>query len=97
MHTDLGVRVLPRAVVAAWEATGWERGPLGYPVADAVPTAGGAGSVVAFQGGEVHVTASGGHALRGAVLVGSGAQDRRSDRLGHGWMWKTPRSATVAR
>ena len=52
------VRVLPPAVVDAWARTGWERGPLGYPVGDPVPAPDGRGTVTEFEGGAVHATAT---------------------------------------
>ncbi|NEK96066.1 hypothetical protein GCU67_18125, partial [Modestobacter muralis] len=67
-HATLGARVLPTVVREAWGAAGWESGPLGYPVADAVAVAG--GQSVQFQGGQVLASAAtGAHAVAGAMLT----------------------------
>ncbi|MCZ2829738.1 N-acetylmuramoyl-L-alanine amidase [Modestobacter sp. VKM Ac-2986] len=69
-HATLGARVLSTVVREAWGAAGWERGPLGYPVADAVTAAGGRGQLVQFQGGQVLASAAtGGHAVSGVLLT----------------------------
>ncbi len=57
VHAGLGTRVLPRSVVTAWEASGWERGPLGYPTSGVEALAGGNGTVVGFEGGKVFTPA----------------------------------------
>ncbi len=70
--TPTGAHLLPSAVVTAWARTGWERGPLGYPVAatgsrEQLP----AGAVVqTFQGGAVYASpATGGRAVESALLA----------------------------
>ncbi|GAB4080381.1 hypothetical protein [Modestobacter muralis] len=62
-----GARVVVAELFPAWEALGWENGPLGWPTADTVALSGG-GRFVQFQGGSVYWTAgTGAHAVRGAV------------------------------
>ncbi|MGY1751481.1 LGFP repeat-containing protein, partial [Modestobacter sp. SYSU DS0511] len=48
-----GARVLSGAVLEKWGTTGWERGPLGYPVSDVTSLAGGV-QFAHFQGGSVY-------------------------------------------
>ncbi len=68
-----GTSVLAQDVVAAWGRTGWERGPLGYPVAPPARTAAAqpAGATVQrFQGGVVYATpATGAHAVSAAFAA----------------------------
>jgi uncharacterized protein with LGFP repeats len=65
-----GTSVLPAPVVEAWSRTGWERGPLGYPVATppgTTPAAPAGATVQRFQGGAVYASATTGvHAVSGA-------------------------------
>ncbi|MGY1748052.1 N-acetylmuramoyl-L-alanine amidase, partial [Modestobacter sp. SYSU DS0511] len=48
-----GARVLSGAVLEKWGTTGWENGPLGYPVSDVTSLAGGV-QFAHFQGGSVY-------------------------------------------
>ncbi|WP_456567712.1 LGFP repeat-containing protein, partial [Blastococcus sp. SYSU D00695] len=68
VHPTLGTRVLPADVVAAWQASGAETGPLGHPTGDPVAAAGGTGTVTAFEHGQVFASGGVGAALWGAVL-----------------------------
>lgn len=54
-----GARAVHAKVRDAWQAQGWELGPLGYPVGD-TSGVGGAAMSNLFQGGRVDWTASGG-------------------------------------
>ncbi|RBY77804.1 hypothetical protein DQ238_14165 [Geodermatophilus sp. TF02-6] len=64
-----GTRVLTAVVRDAWAASGWERGPLGYPTTDTAATPDGLGRYTHFQRGSVYWTrATGAHLLTGAVL-----------------------------
>ncbi|WP_029432607.1 hypothetical protein [Blastococcus sp. URHD0036] len=64
-----GARVLPTVFRDAWAGSGWERGPLGYPVSGVSTTPDGLGQYVHFQGGSVYWTrATGAHVLAGPVL-----------------------------
>ncbi|MGY1662200.1 N-acetylmuramoyl-L-alanine amidase [Geodermatophilus sp. SYSU D00705] len=49
-----GARVLTVPVRDRWGAWGWETGPLGFPVAEAVATPGGKGQVVRFERGWIY-------------------------------------------
>ncbi|MGY1845720.1 hypothetical protein ACI79Y_19640, partial [Modestobacter sp. SYSU DS0875] len=49
-----GARLLLAPIRDRWGVAGWERGSLGWPVADQVATPGGKGQVVAFQRGFVY-------------------------------------------
>lgn len=52
----------------AWGRTGWERGPLGYPLTDERGTPDGIGRYNHFQGGSVYWSpATGAHPVTGAV------------------------------
>ncbi|MFW3171959.1 N-acetylmuramoyl-L-alanine amidase [Geodermatophilus sp. CPCC 206100] len=62
-----GVRVLMGDVYAAWAASGWEHGPLGFPVGDALPTGGGDATWQAFEHGAVYASPAGVHHLLGAT------------------------------
>ncbi|WP_380174713.1 twin-arginine translocation signal domain-containing protein [Kineococcus sp. DHX-1] len=63
-----GAHVVVGAVRDAWAATGWERGPLGYPVTSQARTPDGRAEYVHFQGGSVYASAAtGAHAVRGSL------------------------------
>ncbi len=79
-----GARVLPTAFRDAWAASGWERGPLGYPTGDVLPTADGLGEHQRFETGSVHRTrATGTHVLHGAVLDAWTRAGSATGPLGH--------------
>lgn len=61
-----GAHVVRGAVRDRWAQTGWERGPLGYPVAE--QQAVGASVVQRFSGGIVVSSSSGTHEVHGAIL-----------------------------
>ncbi|MBT1001689.1 hypothetical protein KIH31_03660 [Paenarthrobacter sp. DKR-5] len=62
-----GARESKGAIRAAWGATGFERGFLGYPVSNEYASAG-AGRVQDYQGGRIAWSAAtGAHVLRGAI------------------------------
>ncbi|MGY1652134.1 hypothetical protein [Geodermatophilus sp. SYSU D01119] len=64
-----GARIIRGEVYAKWAATGWENGPLGYPVADQATTPNGAAQYVHFEKGSVYWSAAtGAHRLAGDVL-----------------------------
>ncbi|GAB3357549.1 hypothetical protein GCM10027300_27930 [Modestobacter lapidis] len=78
-----GTRVLPTAIRDGWAASGWERGPLGYPNADAVATPDGRGLLVRFEGGAIYASpATGGHAVPAALLGAYTAAGGASGSLG---------------
>jgi uncharacterized protein with LGFP repeats len=53
-----------------WMALGWERSPLGYPIADESSTPGSSGRYSRFQGGAIYwSSASGAHEVHGAIYV----------------------------
>ncbi|MEX5718160.1 N-acetylmuramoyl-L-alanine amidase [Geodermatophilus maliterrae] len=60
-----GVRVLSGRIHAAWAASGWEHGPLGYPVTDALPTSGRDATYQLFERGAVYASRAGVHHLTG--------------------------------
>jgi len=79
-----GTRVLPTALREPWARSGWEGGPLGYPVSDVRSTPDGMGSYVLFQRGSVYWTrATGGHALWGPVLDAWAATGWEKGPLGY--------------
>ncbi|MQA33272.1 N-acetylmuramoyl-L-alanine amidase [Modestobacter roseus] len=81
--TATGTRVLPTAIRDGWAASGWEVGPLGYPVGDAVRSPDGRAMTVAFQGGVVHASATtGGHAVPAALMIAHEAAGGVAGALG---------------
>ncbi|MQA33270.1 hypothetical protein [Modestobacter roseus] len=66
-----GARVVPTAIRDAWAASGWERGPLGYPTGIASTTADGRAQVQAFQGGEVYASATAGARIVPTAVLGA--------------------------
>ena len=65
-----GVHTVRRALRGAWAATGWERGPLGYPTANIVCGLASGGCSQQFQGGTVHWTSTtGGQPVFGAIRL----------------------------
>ncbi|MGY1715089.1 hypothetical protein ACI78R_11575 [Geodermatophilus sp. SYSU D01106] len=78
--TGTGTHVLPAAVITAWGRSGWERGPLGYPVAAAQLT----GDVTAqrFEGGVVYATASGSGAVTTPMVAAYDAAGGPAGTLG---------------
>jgi uncharacterized protein with LGFP repeats len=66
-----GARVVPTAIRDGWAASGWERGPLGYPTGAATATADGSGQVQAFQGGELYTSPATGARVVPTALLGA--------------------------
>jgi|GEM_PF-6331639 len=63
-----GAHEVHGGIRAEWAATGWERGPLGYPVTDETGTPDGVGRFNNFQSGSVYWTpATGAHEVHGAI------------------------------
>ena len=61
-----GAHAIRGAIAARWAGTGWENGPLGFPVSDENPLPGGASSH--FQGGTISWSAdTGAHVVTGAI------------------------------
>ncbi len=52
-HPETGAREVHGLIRAKWADMSWERGDLGYPIADEMDTFDGAGRVSKFQGGEL--------------------------------------------
>jgi uncharacterized protein with LGFP repeats len=74
-----GARVVTGAVGGAWVGAGADEGPLGYPVANQVCGLVDGGCFQQFQRGSVYwTTATGAHAVSGAILStwGSGGWER---------------------
>ena len=62
-----GAQVVKGAIRDRWAATGWELGPLGYPVSEEIAVRGGV--VQRFRGGLVYFSpATGAQEVRGAIL-----------------------------
>ena len=79
-----GAHALPTVLRNAWAASGYERGPLGYPTTDPGTTPDGVGRYVHFQGGSIYWTAAtGAHVIRGAVRDAWAAQGWERGRLGY--------------
>jgi hypothetical protein len=65
---DTGAHEVHGAVRASWAASGWERGPLGYPLTDETPTPDGRGRYNHFQAGSIYWTAvTGARIVRGEI------------------------------
>jgi len=63
-----GAQLVGAEVRKAWQLTGWESGPLGYPVAAETAVAG--GQVQAFQRGSVYRSAAtGAHEVHGVIAA----------------------------
>ncbi|MGY1721892.1 hypothetical protein [Blastococcus sp. SYSU DS0533] len=63
-----GAHAVSGPTYAAFAASGWENGPLGYPTADATPLPGGTGTVTTFEHGAIYWSrATGAHAVTGAI------------------------------
>jgi uncharacterized protein with LGFP repeats len=78
-----GAHVVTPELRDAWAASGWENGPLGYPVTDAAPLANG-GKFVHFQGGSVYWSpATGAHVVRGPVRDAWAATGWETGPLGY--------------
>ncbi|GAC1322439.1 MAG: hypothetical protein NVSMB13_00840 [Mycobacteriales bacterium] len=64
----LGAHEVHGAIRGRWAATGWERGPLGYPVTHESAAPDGVGRFNAFTGGSVYWTPTlGAHEVHGAI------------------------------
>jgi uncharacterized protein with LGFP repeats len=63
-----GARAMHSAIMPKWIRLGGSRGFLGYPVSDDVPTPGGRGRFVHFQGGSIYWSPqTGAHEVHGAI------------------------------
>jgi len=64
-----GAHEVHGSIRAEWEATGWETGPMGYPVTDETPTPDGVGRYNHFsKGASIYWTpATGAHEVHGAI------------------------------
>ncbi|MGY1595215.1 LGFP repeat-containing protein, partial [Geodermatophilus sp. SYSU D00708] len=81
---DTGAQWLGTAIRDAWEASGWEYGPLGYPTSSQRATPDGLGAYVHFQGGSIYWSkATGAHVVRGAVRDVWKAQRWEKGELGY--------------
>jgi uncharacterized protein with LGFP repeats len=79
-----GARVVFGPVRDTWQATGWEKGPLGFPVSDVAVTPDGVGQYGHFQGGSVYWTrATGGRWLGTAIRDAWAATGWEGGRLGY--------------
>jgi hypothetical protein len=66
--TQTGAHEVHGAIRDKWAATGWERGPLAYPVTDETGLSDGAGRLNHFQHGSIYWTAqTGAHEVHGAI------------------------------
>src|SRR5438067_9697384 len=56
------------AIHAEWQATGWETGPLGYPITDEAATPDGVGRYNHFEHGSIYWTPqTGAHEVQGSI------------------------------
>jgi hypothetical protein len=66
--SSTGAHEVHGAIRDKWSALGWERGLLGYPLTDELPTPDGVGRFNHFQGGSVYWSpATGAHEVHGAI------------------------------
>ncbi len=65
-----GAHEVHGAIIGTWRSTGWERGPLGYPVTDEFGMPDGVGRAGFFQGGAIYWTPpTGAHEVHGAIFA----------------------------
>ncbi|MCA0145848.1 Ig-like domain-containing protein [Blastococcus sp. LR1] len=77
-----GANTVRGAIRDAWGRTGWETGPLGYPVSEEIALRGGRGQI--FQSGSIYWSPStGAHAVRGAIRDAWAGQGWENGRLGY--------------
>ncbi|GAA0307283.1 hypothetical protein GCM10009528_25720 [Kineococcus aurantiacus] len=63
-----GAREVHGSILTEWGRTGWEGGPLGFPITDETGTPNGRGAYNAFQGGSVYWSPpSGAHEVHGMI------------------------------
>jgi uncharacterized protein with LGFP repeats len=76
-------RVLPEAIADAWQRTGRQQGPLGYPTGDVSAVAG--GTTMPFEGGTVYAADGAGSAfaLSGEIDAAYAAADGVTGSLGY--------------
>lgn len=67
-HPDTGAHPVTTHFSVLWSQTGWEAGPLGYPVAGEVVAEDGAGRKQHFVGGRIYGSLSGAGSVRGRIL-----------------------------
>jgi len=80
-----GAHAVYGAIRAAWAASGWENGPLGYPTTDELGTPDGVGRYNHFSnGGSIYWTpATGARAVYGAIRAAWAASGWENGRLGY--------------
>ncbi|GAB3199804.1 hypothetical protein GCM10027261_30400 [Geodermatophilus arenarius] len=78
-----GVRVLLGTLATAYAASGAEEGPLGWPTADALPTAGRDATWQAFENGALYASPAGTHFFVGDVHRRWAAQGYEAGPLGY--------------
>lgn len=67
-HPDTGAHPVTTHFSVLWSQTGWEAGPLGYPVAGEVVAEDGVGRKQHFVGGRIYGSLSGAGSVRGRIL-----------------------------
>lgn len=78
-----GAQEVHGSIAMKWASSGWERGPLGYPTTNEMPTPDGIGRFNHFTGGSIYFSpASGTHLVRGAIRDAWAAQGWETGRLG---------------
>lgn len=83
-HPNLGAQVVYGSILDKWAATGWENGPLGYPLGEEFDGARLGGRVQLFQGGVVYWTpASGAWPVWGTMLEQYGRDGYEAGRWGY--------------
>ena len=76
-HPDFGAHEVHGAILEKWKALKWERGFLGYPLTDELPTPDKIGRYNHFQHGSIYwFPTTGAHEVHGAI---------RSEWSGRGW------------
>ena len=78
-----GARVMSGPIYDRFVRTGWEKGPLGWPTSDVLPTGGRDGTYQTYQNGAVYWSPSrGAAAIQGPVLQRWAAQGHENGPLG---------------
>ncbi|CAN7237616.1 hypothetical protein LJR078_000998 [Arthrobacter sp. LjRoot78] len=79
-----GAHISTGAIGTAWEAQGWENGPLAYPASNEAKGLAGGGAYQTYQRGQIHWSpATGAHPTTGAIGTAWAAQGWENGKLGY--------------
>jgi hypothetical protein len=79
-----GAHISTGAIGTAWEAQGWENGPLAYPASNEAKGLAGGGAYQSYQYGQIHWSpATGAHPTTGAIGAAWAGQGWENGKLGY--------------